>query len=476
MVKNHSSMKSKMKKLLVITAVFAVGLAGIAKADLATQIDACLKRSSQKKVQYSIHIVKADTAKTLYSHNAKKAMVPASNMKIIVTAAALKYLGPDYEYKTRIGLCDDTLAIIGSGDPLLGDGTTDAKYDRKVSWLFDDIAAALKHRHITTIKDITVDTSVFDDQRVHPNWPKEQLNRWYASEVSGLNYNANCIDITTKTVSGRVVVSLEPMTDFVKIVNKVVPVRKGKRGVGAYRQANKPNNLIIKGRCKEAEGPFAVAIERPAAFFGFLLAENLGRAGISVQGQLTERPINADCNFTKLAEYSTPIADCIARCNKNSLQLAAEALVKTIAAKNHADGKNGSWKGSREIIHKYLLGLGLDKEEFYVDDGSGLSRENKLSANTITKVLLDVYKGKDRQLYKESLAVGGVDGTIGKYFREKKYKGKVFGKTGYIGGVRSFSGLCCTTHGDYIFSILANKSNGKSREAINDIVKAIFEN
>jgi D-alanyl-D-alanine carboxypeptidase/D-alanyl-D-alanine-endopeptidase (penicillin-binding protein 4) len=273
-----------------------------------------------------------------------------------------------------------------------------------------------------------------------------------------------------------VVISLEPTTDFVKIVNKVVPVQKGKRGVGAYRQAGKPNDLIIKGRCKKAEGPFAVAIERPAAFFGFLLAENLGRAGISVQGQLTERTINADCNFTKLAEYTTPISDCIARCNKNSLQLAAEALVKTIAAKQQQGGKNGSWKGGREIIHKYLLGLGLEEKEFYVDDGSGLSRENKLSANAITKVLLDVYKSKNRRLYKESLAVGGVDGTIGKYFKDQKYKGKVFGKTGYIGGVRTFSGLCCTADGDYIFSILANNSNGKSREAINDIVKAIFEN
>jgi len=475
-VKKRSSMKSKTKKLLVITAVFAVGLTGAAKADLATQIDACLKRPSQKKVQYAIHIVKGDSGQTLYSHNVNKAMVPASNMKIIVTVAALKCLGPDYEYKTRVGLCDDTLAIIGSGDPLLGDETTDAKYDRKVGWLFDDIAAVLKHRHITTIKDIIIDTSVFDDQGVHPNWPKEQLNRWYACEVSGLNYNDNCIDITTKTVNGRVVISVEPATDFVKIVNKVIPVRKGKRGVGAYRQPNKPNNLVIKGRCKEAEGPFAVAIERPAAFFGFLLAENLGRAGISVKGQLTERPISADCNFTKLAEYSTPIADCITRCNKNSLQLAAEALVKTIAAKNNADGKNGSWKIGREVIHNYLLGLGLEEKEFYADDGSGLSRENKLSANAITKVLLDVYKSKNWQLYKESLAVGGVDGTIGRYFKDQKYKGKVFGKTGYIGGVRSFSGLCTTEHGDYIFSILANKSNGKSRETINDIVKAIFDN
>ncbi|RKY24075.1 MAG: D-alanyl-D-alanine carboxypeptidase/D-alanyl-D-alanine-endopeptidase, partial [Planctomycetota bacterium] len=78
--------------------------------------------------------------------------------------------------------------------------------------------------------------------------------------------------------------------------------------------------------------------------------------------------------------------------------------------------------------------------------------------------------------FKDSLAVGGADGTIGKYFKEEKYKGKIFGKTGYIAGAKSFSGICCTDSGDYIFSILANNANGKTRKAINDIAKAIIDN
>jgi len=68
-----------------------------------------------------------------------------------------------------------------------------------------------------------------------------------------------------------------------------------------------------------------------------------------------------------------------------------------------------------------------------------------------------------------------VDGTTGKYFKEEKYNGKIFGKTGYISGVRSFSGICSTTEGDYIFSILTNNSSGRTRRVINDIVKAIID-
>lgn len=476
-----------MKKLLV-AAVFSVSLVGPAKADLPRQIDDIISQSSQKTVQFSIHIVKADSGKTVYRHNANRAIVPASNMKIITTAAALKYLGPNYKFKTAVGLCgtygtSDTLVVIGSGDPLLGDKVTDAKYSRQVGWIFKDITAALKRNDITAIKDIIVDSSIFDDERVHPNWPKKELNRWYACEVSGLNFNGNCIDITAKTTGGKVAVFIEPETNYVEITNKVKPIQKGKSAVGSYRQPGKPNKIIVKGKCKKQQGPFAVAIERPAAFFGFLLAESLAKAGINTKGQLLEKSVGQDCNFKELVEYSTPIADCLARCNKDSLQLAAEALLKTIAARTATNGKNAGWPAGRELITKYMLGLCIEKEEFYIDDGSGLSRQNKLSANAITKVLLDVYKGKNWRLYKNSLAVGGVDGTIGKHFKEEKYKGKVFGKTGYIGGAKSLSGICSrvpakrgpTGGGDYIFSILANNTNGQTRAAINDIAKAIID-
>ena len=167
--------------------------------------------------------------------------------------------------------------------------------------------------------------------------------------------------------------------------------------------------------------------------------------------------------------------DCLARCNKDSFGLAAEALFKTIAANASLTNKDGSWAAGRQIISRYLSSLGVDRSQFYIDDGSGLSRQNELSAYVITKVLSDVYKGRNWQLYKASLAVGGGDGTISRYFKEQKYKGKVFGKTGYMEGVRSFSGACTTAAGDYIFSILANKTNGKTRAAFHDIAKAIID-
>ncbi|HUS73671.1 MAG TPA: D-alanyl-D-alanine carboxypeptidase/D-alanyl-D-alanine-endopeptidase [Sedimentisphaerales bacterium] len=466
-------MKARIKKLL-IAAAFSICLTAFAKADLAKRVNGIISQPSHKKVQFSIHIVKADSGRTVYSRNATEPLVPASNMKIIVTAAALKFLGPDYKYKTTVGLCDDALVVTGSGDPLLGDKVTDAKYGRKPGWIFKDIAAALKRNGITTINDIIVDTGVFDDQRVHPNWPKKELNRWYACEVSGLNFNGNCIDITAKKTGGKVIIILEPKTSFVKLINKVIPISKGTSTVGSYRN-RQPNTIVVHGKCKNKVGPFAVAIERPAAFFGFLLAENLAKAGISAKGEFIEKKVADDCNVTVLAEYSTPIADCLARCNKDSFGLAAEALFKTIAANTSLTNKDGSWAAGRQIISRYLSGLGINRRQFYIADGSGLSRQNELSAYAITKVLSDIYNGRNWPLYKASLAVGGVDGTISAHFKEQKYKGKICGKTGYMAGVRAFSGVCTTAGGDYIFSILANKTNGKTRTSFHDIAKAIID-
>ena len=466
-------MKTRMKKLLTLIG-FAFCLCSLARAELAEQIDGIISESLQKRVKFSIRIIEADSGRTVYDHDSRELMIPASNMKIITSAAALKYLGPNFVYKTKVGLCGNALVIIGSGDPLLGDEKTDARYGRKPGWIFKEISNALKAKGIGTIEGIIIDSSVFDNERVHPSWPEDDLNRWYACEVSGLNYNDNCIKISTKNIGGKVAVFVDPQTSFVSLINKVVPITKGSGAVGTYRNRH-PNRLTVFGKCKDEVGPFDVAIERPAAYFGFLLYENLAEMGIDAKGQLVEKTLEDVSDFIPLVEFSTPLTDCLARCNKNSLGLAAEAMLKTIAAMNNPDKKNGSWERGRELIYEFLTGLGIDKSQFYIDDGSGLSRQNELTAHAITTVLSDIYKGENWQLYKDSLAVGGVEGTVERYFKEEKYKGKIFGKTGYINGVRSFSGVCVTGRGDYIFSILSNNTNGKTRTVIHNIAQAIID-
>jgi len=356
----------------------------------------------------------------------------------------------------------------------LGDGTTDRLYGREKTWLFDKVVGALKERGVASVTDIVVDTTIFDNERVHPNWSPNDLNRWYACEVCGLNYNANCIDVITDNRGGHVAIQVEPQTSFIEIVNEVKAVSGGPSAVGAYRN-QQPNRITIRGKCKTQEGPFDVAIEQPGAFFGYVLAENLIRSGIPTTGQLIEKAFDEEGGpFIELVEYVTPLIDALHRANKDSLGLAAEALLKTIAAHESPEGGNGSWEKGAELVGDYLRRLDVPDEEQHIDDGSGLSRENRLSARAIMTVLLDLYHGDNWELYRTSLAVGGEDGTISRYFKGAAYRGNILGKTGYVSGVRAFSGVCLTERGPYLFSILSNRSS-LSRDSINRIAEAIMD-
>jgi len=447
-------------------------LCGVATAGLAERIDKIVGK--RQGGSHSIRVVQADSGATVYSHRADRALIPASNMKLVTTAAALDYLGSDFEYTTKVGLCGETLVVIGSGDPLLGDKKTDARHGRQEGWIFERIAQVLQDKGIQEINDIIVDTTVFDDQRVHPNWPAKDYNRWYACEVSGLNYNANCIEVIANRLGNAVAISVEPRTNFVHIINEVKAISNGDGAVGSYRN-RQPNKITIFGKCKSRQGPFRVAIEQPAAFFGYLLAEKLVRVGINATGRLIEKPAPDDCEFRLLVEFTTPVADVLRRANTDSLGLAAEALLKTIAAHESNTGTDGSWPRGRELLCRYLSGLGIDSDEFHVDDGSGLSRENRLSAHAISTMLLALYRSDNWELYRDSLAVGGEEGTIGKYFQDVPYRGEIVAKTGYISGVRALSGFCHTQQGPYIFSIISNGPRGFSRDEINGVAKAIID-
>jgi D-alanyl-D-alanine carboxypeptidase/D-alanyl-D-alanine-endopeptidase (penicillin-binding protein 4) len=448
-------------------------LCGAGLANLAQRFNKALG-SRQDADAYAIRVIEPSSGTVIYSHNAHKPLIPASNMKLVTTAAALHYLGADFVYRTRVGWQDGALLVIGSGDPLLGDRITDERHGRESGWIFEEIAEALRDQGVTEVNDILVDTTIFDNQRVHPSWPDKDHNKWFACEVCGLNFNDNCIEVSANNLGDRVAVRLEPPTHFVQVVNNVEPATDGDSAIGANRTLQ-PNRIIVFGKCRNREGPFRVAIEQPAAFFGFCLAENLVRAGIAVRGRLVEKAVDGDAGFTPLVEFPTPLADCLRRANTDSLGLVAEALLKTIDAHSRPDRKDGGWTTGRELIGRFLTELGIPTEEFVIDDGSGLSRDNRLTTHALLTILLDLYDSPNWELFQDSLAVGGEDGTIDKYFNESRYRGKILAKTGYISGVRALSGVCLTDSGPYLFSILSNGPKGLSRDALNSIPKAIID-
>ena len=467
-VKDFIMRKVVLKYVVVVAVVWGLAGGAFAFGDIGTKVGCIVDRQVKKKVVLGVEIVRADTGEAVYSHNAHTALTPASNMKLITSSAAVNLLGAEYQFTTKVGMAGETLVLIGGGDPLLADAQTDGKYNRAAGWLVEDIVNTLKRNGVTKIKNIITDTSIFEANSIHPDWPSDQLGAWYASQITGLNYNDNCVSVIARPTSGGMEFSVDPATSYITLVNKTTC--KGKPGVWCTRQMG-TNTITIFGTSAKRPVMMEITIDKPAGLLAFLLAERLPRAGIAVEGQLYEQSVAANA-VKVLAEYKTPLSDVIARCNKDSLQLAAECLFKMVST---PEKKHGSWAGGREVIGRYLMNLGIARSEFVLADGCGLSPKNKLSANAITTVLLAMYRSPQQQMFFDSLAVGGEDGTIQKYFKERKYKGKVLGKTGFIDGVKSFSGICSTEHGEYLFSILTNRAAGDTRDAINDIVKAIID-
>lgn len=442
--------------------------------DLQRRIDGILGAAGLRRVLFSACVVNCDSGEIVYSKNAHLALIPASNMKIITSAAALEYLGQDFAFVTRVGLCGDALVVKGSGDPLLGDKETDTRNGRGSQPVIQEIILRLEETETAAVSDILLDTSVFDSERVHPSWPEDQLHQKYACEVSGLNYNGNCIDITAAQRDGKVILSRDPPTDYVQLTNALT-IWKSLKSWFSVARTDVPNTLLIQGNCRRQAGPYAVAVENPALFFGQQLRDALLRAGIDVRGEVIEGPAPDGREFQELITFSTSIGDCLLRTNKDSLGLAAESMFKRLAAQAEAGSGQGSWEGGRRVLTEYLKSRGVAEREFAVADGSGLSRDNRLSAYALIRVLMRLAAGPDWEFYRNSLAVGGLDGTIENHFWENNYRGRVQAKSGYIQAVRALSGVVRTESGDYIFSFLANRAGNGARGAIDASVKAVVD-
>lgn len=468
MIENCPMLNKSKKRLIFLCVFFHISCLGLAES-----LQKLLDRYKQSSARVSVLVIDAKTGQTLYSHYPNMAMIPASNMKIITSAAALHYMGGQYTFKTSVGILGNDLIVVGGGDPLLGDPKHDTYPSEAANAMIDAIIQQITAAGFTQFENLIIDTSFFDNQAVHPSWPLEQLNKWYACEVSGLNFYTNCIHLNVTRQGSRAVLKMTPQNTYIQLVNQLKLITSGSSAVGTYRNSV-PNKLIVRGRLNQKAG-FDVAIENPAGLFASVLKDKLISSGIAVQGQLLEQYIKNNDKIRYLVVIETPIDKVLKRCNTNSLGLAAESLVKTISAENTMDKVNGQWSHGLELTSAYLRSLKIPSEQFVLDDGSGLSRKNRLSTKCLIAVLADMYKNRDSDIFFSSLAIGGVDGTIGKYFKESPYKGNILGKTGYISGVRSFSGICKTIRGDILFSILTENGNGSTRQCINEITKAIYD-
>lgn len=396
-----------------------------------------------------------------FEKNADLPLKPASVMKLFTTAAAAVRFGDAFAYETRAYFVDGELIVIGGGDPALGDERIADRKKQKITAAFEQWADALIARGITQIERIALDDSIFDQEYRHPDWPEEQAGRWYQAPPGGLNLNDNCVDIEVRIVNKKPQISFMPPLPAEFVINAVT--LGGKTHVTAKRE---PNGDIFRvtGTAAGTTRIEAISVGRPSVFFGHSLREVLGRKGISVRGDVVRRELGSRWprEDALIGKYSTGLGDVLWRCNTFSQNLFAECILKSLAAYAPDGGRTGtagSWTAGAATAKATLGNLGLSLKGLKQCDGSGLSHENRVSAGEIVELLRAMYRHPQRDLFINSLARAGEEGSMKRRYGE--FRGKLVGKTGTIDGVHALAGYLTRADGRVVaFAILVNGSGG----------------
>lgn len=445
--------------------------AAIASATLRDDVERLVRGATLRTATIAVSIRDADSGAALVSVNAEAPMIPASNMKLITTGAALHALGPSFEFGTKLMRDGDRLIVVGDGDPAFGDpellplmvGPEGQSLD--VEAFIGLWVKPLVESGVAAIDEIVVDDRIFDREFVHCSWPVDQLNRSYCAQVSGFNFHANVLHFYPRPRPNQppLITDCRPLAPWLKIINDATS-REGtndKSDVWIARKLNS-NEMTFKGNVRFAyRAPVPVTVHDMPEVFAQILADRLRSAGIQVDMARVANhgdPIAAGVLVGPVV--TTPISTVLTRCNRDSENLYAECLLKRIG--HGLTGEPGSWMNgaaiARHIVHERLNDPKL-AGGVLVADGSGLSQDNRVTAALMTAWLRSFHL--DSRLgppFIESLAVAGESGTLQKRYSNANLHGaSVQAKTGYINGVSCLSGFVTMPDGRRrTFSVLVN--------------------
>ncbi len=456
---------------------------------LERQLREVLGDSKLGAAQVGVCVVDVASGDMLATINEKQSLIPASNLKLLTSGAALWTLGKDFEFRTRLLKVGDKLVISASGDPGFAEPRLLEEMGISVGAFVDRLAESVKKSGFSGVREVVVDDRVFDKQWVHPTWPEDQLNRWYAAEVSGLMFHGNLLQVfaTAATRPGpSPLPRTEPSAPWLEMANAAQTVATGSTALWAMRDGNAMFRYRLFGSIRTTPTePVEVATHDGGMIFARLLADRLAAAGLMAAGAAAlPRYALAEEAFEPadggvLVVVRTPLARVLKRCNADSYNLYAEALLKRTG--REVSGQPGSWANGATVVRMLASEkLGHDAGELIMADGSGLSRDNRVSAHLMASWLAALARDPlTRDAFIESLASPG-EGTLSKRFRDKdRLTGEVAAKSGYINGVQCLSGYVTQPDGQRAaFSILVNNTGqvapgGSAKEFHEKVVRQI---
>ena len=474
---------------MVMTWMLVVSLFGfnnVAQAEETmekTLSDSITKIIEEKLVGADVSVTVRDrvSGEMVYDYNGQTTIKPASNMKLLTTAAALDVLGKDYRFNTTLytsgkmsnGVLKGDVYLKGQGDPTLS---------------FEDLqqfAEELKAQGINKIDGrIVGDDKWFDDDLLTPGiWVGDE-SYYYAAPISALTTSPNTdydsgtiiVEATGTAVGELPSINVTPHIGDLQIVNEAQTVEAGKTNTVTIERMYETNQIVISGNLPvDKTKKEWVTVKHPTTHTLTMFQAVLAEAGIEYSKEKLFRAATPKSAQLVAMKQSMTLEQLLIPYMKLSNNGIADILVKTMGK---VKKNEGSTTAGLEVIREYGKSINLNMVDWQFEDGSGMSHENRVSSLAVSELLYKV-QGEDWfNTYFTSLPVAAntdrmVGGTLRNRLKDPLTAGKVYAKTGSLTGVSTLSGYLEASSGQsYIFSVLVQNKSGTS-STIDEIVKEI---
>lgn len=491
------------------------------KKPLSERITAILAQPDLVRGFWGIEITSLNTGKILYAQNPERLFTPASNTKLFTTATALALIGPDYRFNTSVetngildthGRLNGNLLLVGRGDPNLSG--RELPYDLRTQRndhpikVLEDLADSLVQKGVKYVDgDLIADDSFFAFERYGEGWSQDDLVWGDGAPVSALTINDNVVVVNILPADRpgeRAFVTIIPFAGYYRVDNRIMTTPAGTARRIFFNREPGSTSLTLWGEMPidDKGANQALAIDDPAAYASSLFRSLLEKRGITIYGRErthhTELAGLSTFSVTATAEArgsegdtprpgqpqnlvlanfeSKPLIEDIRVINKVSQNLHAEILLRLLGREK---GTAATVDSGLEVVRAFLTRAGVPSDQYVFYDGSGLSRQNLASPHAAVTLLQYASRQPWATAFRDTLPLAGVDGSLADRFHGTIAQGRVYGKTGSLGGVKTLAGYATTNHGEPIaFAIFTNNFNLPAKritDAIDDIVVTIVD-
>ncbi len=435
---------------------------------LCGRINETIEESEFANARWGVIAISLKDGRIVCGRDERKLFNPASIEKTLTAIVALDKLGTDYRWKTSVyaakeidnGTIDGDLTIYGRGAP-----------DFDAANL-ENLVSQLQAKGLKRVKgNIIGDDSYFKGDGFGDGWTWNDLQWYYGAEASALTFRENEADVYMQ--DGKPTAS----SDVLQIENDLQPKQPEKVESYGIKRGLADNQIYIWGSGEKASG--RMAVHNPAFWTAKTLKEALEKKGIVVEGTIksadwkSKNKLNVETSVEIASIESKTLAEIIRRMNKNSVNIYAELILRTLG-RNFGDSAIAETKQLQEVrgddsagtsvIKKFLRENKVATEEIQIHDGSGLSRLDFVTPEAFGRALIYAAQSKFSDAFVASLPIAATDGTLGG--RLGKAKGKIFAKTGSISFVNSLAGYAQAADGEILtFAIIGNNVTRKSDSA-----------